>query len=69
MIRYYKADEDRDESYLEFIKEEANNIAKEIISKHLTYEEAENIFGIPKSTIYEMVHSNYIDSNLSMKLI
>lgn len=46
-----------------YSKELANKIANEIILSELTYEEAALEFGIPKSTIYEMVHSSYIDAN------
>ena len=51
-----------------YTKEEVNDIAREIISKHLTYEEASIQFGIPKSTIFEMMHSKYIEPELSIKL-
>jgi len=44
-----------------YTKEVANMIAKEIINSELTYEEASMEFELPKSTIYEMVHSSYID--------
>ena len=51
-----------------YTKEEVNSIAREIISKHFTYEEASIHFGIPKSTIFEMMHSKYMDPSLSIKL-
>ena len=34
----------------------------------MTYEEAEKKFGIPKSTIYEMLKSDYIDEDRKTKL-
>ena len=43
-----------------YSSEDALKIAKTIIKDELTYQDAEDIFGIPKSTIYEMVHSSYI---------
>ena len=51
-----------------YTKEEANEIANEIIENHYTYEEAASVYGIPKSTIYEMVHSDYVDENTKMQL-
>ena len=51
-----------------YTKDEANTIALQIISRELTYEEAAEIFDIPKSTIYDMVHSEYIDNEIKTKL-
>ena len=51
-----------------YTKEKAIYIAQEIISKQLTYKEAEEIYGIPKSTIYEMVHSKLVSEDLKTKL-
>ena len=51
-----------------YTKEEANEIANEIIENYYTYEEAASVYGIPKSTIYEMVHSDYVDENTKMQL-
>ena len=41
-------------------KEKALEIADVVISHELTFEEAENRCGIPKSTMYEMLNSDYI---------
>lgn len=38
-------------------------IANSIASQHLTYQKAEEIFGIPSSTIYEMVHRDYVSQD------
>lgn len=43
--------------------EEAQMIANSIASQHLTYQKAEEIFGIPSSTIYEMVHRNHVSQD------
>lgn len=48
--------------------EEANKVADEIIENSYTYMEAAEVFDIPKSTIFEMVHSDFIDENKKMKL-
>ncbi|MBQ9019415.1 MAG: hypothetical protein IJ097_03820 [Bacilli bacterium] len=48
--------------------EEAVNMAYEIIKNELTYEEASLKFDIPKSTIYEMVHSSYISPEMKAML-
>ena len=47
-----------------YTKEEAENIANEIIKHGYTYEEASKRLNIPKSTIYEMVHSKLVSKNL-----
>ena len=47
-----------------YTKEEAERVANEIIVKGYTYEEASKRLGIPKSTIYEMVHSKFISKDL-----
>jgi len=46
--------------------EDANRITKAMISQNMTYEEAEERFGIPKSTIYEMVHKTSDDETDSI---
>ena len=47
-------------------QEEADAIKKQMIEQNLTYAEAESITGIPKSTIYEMVHKNNSDKTNSL---
>lgn len=49
-------------------KEKALEIADVVISHELTFEEAEKRFGIPKSTIYEMLNSDYIDADRKNQL-
>ena len=51
-----------------YTKEEALKIAEEIIHHQLTYEEASLLFQIPTSTIYDMVHSSYVDSSIRASL-
>lgn len=51
-----------------YTEEEAQTIASEIISQHLTYQEAETIHGRPSSTIYDIVHSSYISLEMKDKL-
>ena len=51
-----------------YTKEEANIVANGIISESYTYEEAAMVYGVPKSTIYEMVHSDFVDENTKMQL-
>ena len=51
-----------------YTKEEANRIADGIIENCYTYEEASKVYGIPKSTIYEMVHSSYVSEGVKMML-
>jgi len=51
-----------------YTKEQANYIAAEIANKQLTYKEAEKIFDIPSSTIYEMVHSRLIEEEIRTKI-
>ena len=51
-----------------YTKEEAEYVANEMIKNGYTYENASKRLGIPKSTIYEMVHSNFIDKELKDKL-
>ena len=47
-----------------YTKEEAERVAKEIIRFGYTYEEASKRLNIPKSTIYEMVHSKFVSRDL-----
>lgn len=49
-------------------EDDAKIIAQQMISKEMTYEEAERQFGIPKSTIYEMVHKGITDEMTSSLL-
>ena len=51
-----------------YTKDEAEKIAKTIISKALSYKDAEQEFGIPKSTIYEIVHSDLVSKETRDKL-
>ena len=51
-----------------YTKEEAEYVANEMIKNGYTYEAASKRLCIPKSTIYEMVHSNFIDKELKDKL-
>ena len=51
-----------------YTKEDANIVANGIINESYTYEEAAAVYGVPKSTIYEMVHSDYVDENTKMQL-
>lgn len=51
-----------------YTKEDALDIAQDIIQLELTYEEANKKYGIPKSTIYEMVHSDFIPLEMKNKL-
>jgi len=51
-----------------YTKEEAIKMANEIIENSYTYEEAANVYSIPKSTIYEMVHSDFIPEDVKMEL-
>ena len=51
-----------------FTKELANEIAKEMCNKQLTYEEASEIYDIASSTLYEMMHSEYIEEQYKIKL-
>ena len=46
-----------------YTEEEAQMIANSIASQHLTYQKAEEIFGIPSSTIYEMVHRDHVSQD------
>jgi len=45
-------------------REDVENIAKAMLRNEMTYTEAETEFGIPKSTIYELMHSSLIDKEL-----
>ena len=47
---------------------EANELARLIINRQLTYQEASEITEIPTSTIYDMIHSSYIDEKTSIAL-
>lgn len=51
-----------------YTKEEAIKIANAIIVNEYTYEEVSERYGIPKSTVYEMVHSEYIPSEMKASL-
>ena len=51
-----------------YTKEEANIVANGIIRESYTYEEAAKVYGIPKSTIYEMVHSDFVSETTKMQL-
>ena len=51
-----------------YTKEEATKIASYIVLHGITYEEASEEFGIPKSTIYEMTHSKNVDPDLVRQL-
>lgn len=51
-----------------YTKEEARKIAEMMLIEELTYEKAAEKFDIPKSTIYEMTHSKFIDKNTIAKL-
>lgn len=47
---------------------DALRIARGIINNSYTYEEAADVYGVPKSTIYEMVHSDYVPEYMQMQL-
>lgn len=51
-----------------YTDEEILVIVQEIIKSELSYEEASEIFGIPKSTIYELTHSDAVSKELKDKL-
>jgi len=51
-----------------YTKEDANIVANGIIRESYTYEEAAVTYGIPKSTIYEMVHSDFVPEEVKMQL-
>ena len=51
-----------------YTQEQAIAIAQTMINDELSYEEASELFNIPKSTLYEMVHSDFIDCELKDKL-
>ena len=51
-----------------YTKEEANIVANGIIRESYTYEEAAMVYGVPKSTIYEMVHSDFVPEETKMQL-
>ncbi len=51
-----------------YTKDEAIKIAEEIVKRGYTYEQASKKFNIPKSTIYEMVHSPFVSKNLKNML-
>ena len=51
-----------------YTKEEANIVANGIIRESYTYEEAAITYGVPKSTIYEMVHSDFVPEETKMQL-
>ena len=47
-----------------YTREEVINMAKEIINRQLTYREAEVLFEIPSSTIYDLVHGSNVPKEL-----
>ena len=51
-----------------YTKEEAEHVANEIIKYGYTYEEASKRLNIPRSTIYEIVHSPSVSMDLKNKL-
>ena len=51
-----------------YTKEDANIVANGIIRESYTYEEAAITYGVPKSTIYEMVHSDFVPEEVKMQL-
>ena len=51
-----------------YTKEDANIVANGIIRESYTYEEAAITYGVPKSTIYEMVHSDLVPEETQMLL-
>lgn len=51
-----------------YTREEANIVANGIIRESYTYEEAASVYGVPKSTIYEMVHSDFVSEETKMQL-
>lgn len=46
-----------------YTEEQAQAMAASIVSQHLTYREAEELYNIPSSTIYEMVHRNHVSQD------
>ena len=55
-------------SHSHITSEQAEYMASEIIKRSITYREAEEEFGIPKSTIYEVLHSDLVNEELKSKL-
>jgi predicted DNA-binding protein YlxM (UPF0122 family) len=51
-----------------YSRELAMKIALDIINSEMTYEAASDKYGIPKSTVYDMVHGVYIPQELKDKL-
>lgn len=51
-----------------YTKDQAIMIAEYMIKNQSTYQEIEDKFGIPSSTVYEMVHSPFISEGLKMQL-
>ena len=51
-----------------YTRVEALKMARSIINNSYTYEEASKIYNIPKSTIYEMVHSDFVPENIQREL-
>ena len=51
-----------------YTQERVEEIAMAIINQSLSYKEAEDILGIPKSTIYELVHGPLISKEIKDKL-
>ena len=55
-------------SHSHITQEQAEYMASEMIKKNLTYRDAEEEFGIPKSTIYEVLHSDLVNKELRTQL-
>ena len=51
-----------------YTKEEAIRVANIMLSESLTYREAETLLEIPRTTIYEMIHSEYVEPVIKDKL-
>lgn len=49
-------------------KEKANEVADLLISGGYTYEDLSKLLKIPKSTIYEMVHSSFISQDKKYRI-
>lgn len=48
--------------------EEAKKVANQMLNQEMTYREAEDTLGIPKSTLHEMVHNGNIDDETTSLL-
>ena len=51
-----------------YTSEKALEVASEIVSQHLTYQGAEALYGMPSSTIYDMVHSDCVPLKVQEQL-